>query len=211
MNQSDSQILVIATNNDDKLQEIKPILDGLDITVLSKNDFNNFPEIEENGNSIEENALLKARGTFHETKRPSIADDTGLEVEILNGDPGVFSSRYAGDSATYADNIQKLLNELKSVPDHRRHAQFRCVMAFVDGDYEFTVEGTCKGKIIDSIEGNNGFGYDPVFFVPEYGKTFAQMSYEEKNRISHRGKALVTIKPRIEHYFKEKIVNDNLT
>ena len=201
------QKIVVATNNEDKLNEIKMLLNNLKLNILSKNDFMDFPEMEETGDSLKANALLKARGTFQATGLPSIADDTGLEVSELNGAPGVYSSRYAGTSASYEDNVRKLLNEMENVPIERRGAQFRCAIAFVDGEHEFTIEDVCKGIIIHSPQGNDGFGYDPIFFVPEYGKSFAEMSPELKNNISHRGKALTKIKPYLSEYFEAKVVH----
>ena len=129
------QKIVVATNNEDKLNEIKMLLNNLKLNILCKNDFMDFPEMEETGDSLKANALLKARGTFQATGLPSIADDTGLEVDELNGAPGVYSSRYAGTSASYEDNVRKLLNEMENVPIERRGAQFRCVIAFVDGEH----------------------------------------------------------------------------
>lgn len=201
------QKIVVATNNEDKLNEIKMLLNNLKLNILSKNDFMDFPEMEETGDSLKANALLKARGTFQATGLPSIADDTGLEVSELNGAPGVYSSRYAGTSASYEDNVRKLLNEMENVPIERRGAQFRCAIAFVDGEHEFTIEDVCKGIIIHSPQGKDGFGYDPIFFVPEYGKSFAEMSPELKNNISHRGKALTKIKPYLSEYFEAKVVH----
>ena len=201
------QKIVVATNNEDKLNEIKMLLNNLKLNILSRNDFVDFPEIEETGDSLKANALLKARGTFQATGLPSIADDTGLEVSELNGAPGVYSSRYAGTSASYEDNVRKLLNEMENVPIERRGAQFRCAIAFVDGEHEFTIEDVCKGIIIHSPQGKDGFGYDPIFFVPEYGKSFAEMSPELKNNISHRGKALTKIKPYLSEYFEAKVVH----
>ena len=201
------QKIVVATNNEDKLNEIKMLLNNLKLNILSRNDFMDFPEMEETGDSLKANALLKARGTFQATGLPSIADDTGLEVSELNGAPGVYSSRYAGTSASYEDNVRKLLNEMENVPIERRGAQFRCAIAFVDGEHEFTIEDVCKGIIIHSPQGKDGFGYDPIFFVPEYGKSFAEMSPELKNNISHRGKALTKIKPYLSEYFEAKVVH----
>ena len=201
------QKIVVATNNEDKLNEIKMLLNNLKLNILSKNDFMDFPEMEETGDSLKANALLKARGTFQATGLPSIADDTGLEVSELNGAPGVYSSRYAGTAASYENNVRKLLNEMENVPIERRGAQFRCAIAFVDGEHEFTIEDVCKGIIIHSPQGKDGFGYDPIFFVPEYGKSFAEMSPELKNNISHRGKALTKIKPYLSEYFEAKVVH----
>jgi len=181
--------VVLATRNRDKLREIARLLDPERFKLLTLDDFDDFPEVEEDGATLEENALKKAREVAAATGLLTVADDTGLEVDALGGRPGVYSSRYAGENATYADNVQKLLRELQGVPREKRAARFRCVAAIVDGEREVTAEGVCEGVILEEPRGEGGFGYDPVFFVPEVGKTFAEMSTEEKNAISHRGKA----------------------
>ena len=198
-----SLCLVIATGNPDKLREINAVLAGSHLNLLSMGDFPDFPEIEEDGSTLEENAIKKARGINIYTGYPALADDTGLEVAALNGKPGVFSARYAGESATYDDNVKKLLSELKNIPDSDRNARFRTVMVLADGDKIFSVEGNLEGKILFEARGNGGFGYDPVFYVPEYDQTFAEMSLELKNRISHRGKALSKMKDTLISYYKE--------
>ncbi|MCD6117853.1 XTP/dITP diphosphatase [bacterium] len=180
--------LLLATNNKDKIKELQAILDNSNISLVSLGDISNI-DIEETGSTLEENALIKAHAAFKETGLPSIADDTGLEVDFLDGAPGVYSARFAGENATYADNNKKLIELLNGVSSEKRSARFRCVAAFVYKDVEFSVEGVCEGLILDKITGSRGFGYDPVFFVKEEGKTFAEMTKEEKNRISHRGKA----------------------
>jgi XTP/dITP diphosphohydrolase len=186
--------LVVATRNRDKLREIQAILYGTEVRVLSMNDFPEFPEVAETGATLAENAIKKAKEIFAATQLPSLADDTGLEVTALNGRPGVYSSRYAGENATYSDNVRKLLKEMKLIPTPDRKAMFRTVMALVNGKHVFTVEGMQCGEILFEPRGNNGFGYDPVFWVAEHNQTFAEMPLELKNRISHRGRALAKIK-----------------
>lgn len=188
--------LIIATNNKDKLKEIKEILKDTDINILSKNDFADFPEIEETGRTLEENALLKAFAVYEKYHLPCLADDTGLEVDCLGGEPGVYSSRYAGAHASYADNCRKLLSVIALEPRDNRSARFRTVVAFVDRSGRAqTTSGTIEGEIIDRKRGENGFGYDPIFFVPSKGKTLAELPVEEKNRISHRHDALLKMLP----------------
>ncbi len=188
--------LIIATNNRDKLREMEQILEGTGIDILSAADFRDFPEVEETGETLEENTLLKARAVWDKYHLPCVADDTGLQVDCLGGEPGVYSSRYAGPNATYDDNCNKLLNEVAKVSDEDRSARFRTVIAFIDSQGNaFTAEGTIKGKIIDTKRGTNGFGYDPVFLVPFLGKTLAELSPSEKNKISHRHNALMNILP----------------
>ncbi len=183
--------LVLATNNEDKIREIRHLLDDLPITIMTRNDFLEFPDIEETGSTLKENAILKARAIFDFCDLPALADDSGLEVDALLGAPGVFSSRYAGDNVTYADNNRKLLAELEGVPPEKRTARFRCVIAICwGGDKVETVEGVAEGIITDKSAGISGFGYDPVFFYPPAEKRFSEMTVEEKNLVSHRGKAL---------------------
>lgn len=190
--------LVLATNNKDKIREMKNLLDGMGIEILTSADFENFPEIEETGDTLEENAILKARGIYKFTGLPALADDSGLEVDYLNGAPGVYSSRFAGEDCTYDDNNRKLLIELKGVPEAKRTARFRCVIAICFGESESdttTVDGSADGFITEEKATDiHGFGYDPVFFYPPLGKTFAEITLEEKNKISHRGLALMRAK-----------------
>ncbi len=156
---------------------------------LSLLDFPGMAEVVEDGETLVDNALKKAQTSFQYTHISSIADDTGLEVDQLNGAPGVRSSRFAGEGVSYRDNNEKLLRLLEGVPREKRTARFRCVVAFVGGNGEHWVEGVCEGLILPEYRGDGGFGYDPIFYVPEKEKTFAEMSPEEKNAISHRGKA----------------------
>ena len=180
---------MLATRNRDKVFEIKKLLDPSAFEVVSADEIPDLPEVEEDGATLEENALKKARAVARVTGAITIADDTGLEVHALGGAPGVYSSRYAGEGASYADNVRKLLAELQGVPEDKRSARFRCVVAIVDGSHSLTVEGVCEGRITMEPRGSGGFGYDPVFLEPNSGKTFAEMSPEEKNAVSHRGKA----------------------
>lgn len=186
-------ILVIATKNKNKLREFKEILSGADIEVKSLDDFGPIPTAIEDGNTFDENAYKKAIHTAKVLGLPAIADDSGLCVEALNGEPGVFSARYAGDNATDADNIAKLLANLKNEPN--RKASFQCVLSIaVPSGPALTYEGKCDGVIIDTPRGNNGFGYDPIFYFEEFGKTFAELTSEQKHSVSHRGKALAEVK-----------------
>ena len=165
-------------------------LEGMGIDLRSAFEFADLPEVVEDADTIEGNALKKARETFILTGITSVADDTGLEVDALGGRPGVWSARYAGEGATYAMNVDKLLAELSDVPIDRRTARFRTVIAVAGPAGEWTVDGVCEGEIMTERIGEGGFGYDPVFRPAGYDRSFAEMSIEEKNLISHRGKAL---------------------
>ena len=182
--------LVLATNNEDKIREIKNLLDDLPVTIMTRDDFLEFPDVEETGTTLEENSVLKAKTIAEFCDLPALADDSGLEVDALDGAPGVYSSRYAGKDVSYADNNRKLLTELEGVPQEKRMARFRCVIAVCwGGDDIETVAGTAEGYITEKSAGITGFGYDPVFFFPEVGKTFAEITDQEKNKHSHRGQA----------------------
>ena len=166
-------------------------LSGCDVVCLDEVDLHgNIPEVEETGTSFEENAFLKARTIAKITGLPSVADDTGLEVDALGGAPGIFSARYAGESCTYEDNVKKLLSELSGIATDRRTARFITVAVYVDKETELSAEGVVEGVITEKPEGFGGFGYDPVFSVLDMKKTYAELSDEEKNRVSHRGKAI---------------------
>jgi XTP/dITP diphosphohydrolase len=193
--------LVLATHNPHKIQEIRAIMEDLGLEILTATDFPTIPPLHEDGSTLEENALKKARTVFQATKLPILADDSGLEVFYLAKRPGVLSARYAGPQASYADNNKKLLDELKGVPPRRRNAQFRCVIAFVTENGEQTVEGVTEGMIIEAPRGSSGFGYDPIFRPAGYGQTYAEMSSELKNKISHRAKALERGKSLLRDYF----------
>lgn len=181
--------LLIATRNAHKLREIREIFDIPGLEIVSALDYPEIPDVVEDGETLEANAIKKAVTLARETGLWSMADDTGLEVAALNGEPGVYSARYAGGDASYADNNRKLLGALDGALD--RSAQFRCVMALADpaGDAQI-VEGVCRGRIADAVRGDGGFGYDPLFVPDGFDRTFAELSAEEKNRISHRGRAL---------------------
>jgi XTP/dITP diphosphohydrolase len=180
--------VVLATRNRGKIKEFTALLGRVFEKIMSLRDLDLVPNIIEDGNTFRENALKKARSISELTQKPTLADDSGLEVEALCGRPGVFSSRYAGEDAGDKENIKKLLQELNGVSDRR--ARFVCILALVfPGGREIIVEGTCDGIIIDEPRGEGGFGYDPVFFVPEMKKTMAELTPEEKNLISHRARA----------------------
>lgn len=184
-----SDTIFLASGNPHKIEELKQILNPMGIKLKSTLDFSDADEVDEDQPGLEGNALKKARHWYNETGLPSLADDTGLEVDALDGAPGVYSARYAGENATYEENTQKLLQELKGESD--RSAQFRTVIAFIDqSGEEHLFEGVCRGEIITEKRGEKGFGYDPVFVPEGYHKTFAEISSEEKNRISHRGLAI---------------------
>ena len=187
--------LVVATQNKGKVREIRKALSGLGLKILALGDFSGLPKMEEDGRSFAENALKKARFYSRLLGRLTIADDSGLEVAALNGAPGIYSARYVEERASDRANIQKLLGEMEGVPAWKREAKFRCYVAVAaPGGKETIVEGTCSGRIGFREVGRRGFGYDPVFILPRCGKTMAQLSLEEKNRISHRGKALRKLK-----------------
>ncbi|MAX80526.1 MAG: non-canonical purine NTP pyrophosphatase [Crocinitomicaceae bacterium] len=181
------QELIFATNNTNKLREIQEIL-GASFSILSLKDAGIETEIPEDYETLEENALQKAQFIYERTGKNVFSDDTGLEVEALNGAPGVYSARYAGSKCDSEDNMKKLLVELEG--KENRKAQFRTVVALIIDGKEYTFEGACKGQITLEKSGSKGFGYDPVFQPEGYGQTFAELSAEEKNRISHRGKAI---------------------
>lgn len=187
--------LVLATRNRDKAKELDALLGDLDIAIRTLDEFPDAPEVQEDGDTCEANAVKKAAAIAHIIGLPAIADDTGLEVDALDGRPGVYAARYAGDHATYADNCRKLLHELAGVPSVRRTARFITVaaLALPSGEVRVT-KGVLEGRIAEEPAGSGGFGYDPVFVVPELGKTLAELSPTEKNRISHRAKAFTQVK-----------------
>jgi len=189
--QSAAGKIVIASGNAGKLREIARILGEFNITVVPQSDFG-VVDIEETGGSFLENALIKARHAASATGLPAIADDSGLAVDALDGRPGIYSARYSGLDADAEKNIDKLLAELEGVPDGRRGAVFRCVACYVTPDKSEPIiaEGMWRGLILRERQGDGGFGYDPVFFDPELGRSSSQMSAEEKNSRSHRGQAL---------------------
>ena len=182
--------LVLATHNDGKILEMQYALKDISVDVITLKDFPYIDEIPETGQTLLENAFIKAKTVFNETGLPSLADDTGLEIDALSGEPGVYSARYAGENASYLDNCAKVLSKLDGVRPENRTARFRTIMAFVGKDKKFHCEGNVNGLIIDEMIGHNGFGYDPIFYYPKLEKTFAELKKDEKNSISHRGKAL---------------------
>lgn len=184
--------LILATENPHKAEEIRSILgEGCKLDLLTLSDFPHLKLPPETGTSYRENAVLKARFVAKETGHWAMGDDTGLEVAALGGAPGLYSARYAGEEVTYADNRKKLLEELEDLPDTKRGARFICTVAVSDPEGSVdVVAGRCEGRITRSEAGHGGFGYDPVFFIPAYGKTFSELSPDEKNKISHRGQAV---------------------
>lgn len=187
--------LAVATRNAGKLKEIRQLLEGNVGMIYSLADFPEMPDIVEDGVSFEENALKKAKLTAQRLEKPVLADDSGLCVDALGGRPGIYSARFAGSGADDKENNKKLLAELAGIPFNKRSASFQCVIAlcFPDGSQQ-TFFGELKGMILDEARGANGFGYDPLFLIPEYGKTLAELSSVIKNRISHRGRALAELK-----------------
>jgi XTP/dITP diphosphohydrolase len=194
--------LLIASRNKDKAHELVALLGDLSVAMRTLHDVEGVPEIVEDAETLEGNAIKKATVAFERTGLPSVADDTGLEVGYLQGAPGVYSSRYAGPGASYADNVRKLIGALKGVPPRRRNARFRCVMAFVSsGGVLEVVEGSCPGSILEAPRGNGGFGYDPVFLPDGHLRTFAEMDLATKNGLSHRARAAHAMRPVLVRYF----------
>ena len=193
--------IVIATHNKDKYKELYFGLKSLKVNLKNLFDFPDIGEIFEDGDTLKENALIKARTVFKLTSLPSISDDTGLEVDVLNGAPGVYTARYAGENCSYLENVNKMLYTMKDISDDNRSATFKTVMAYVDGNVELTCEGIVKGTITRSIKGVGGFGYDSIFYSNEKNKTFAEMTIEEKNLVSHRSKAILALKAELVTHF----------
>jgi XTP/dITP diphosphohydrolase len=187
--------LVLATRNRHKGEELAALLGGLGITIRTLDEFPDAPEVVEDGDTCEANAIKKARVIAEFTGLPAVADDTGLEVDALGGRPGVYAARYAGEDATYDDNCRKLLLELTGVPRERRTARFLTVAAIaLPSDGTRVAQGILEGEIAAEASGTLGFGYDPVFLIPELGKTLAELSADQKNAISHRAKAFTQAK-----------------
>lgn len=187
--------VIFATGNEGKMKEIREILGDLDIELLSLKDAGIHADIVEDGNSFEENAEIKAKTICEMTGEITLADDSGLEIDYLNKEPGIYSARYMGEDTSYRIKNGNLIQRLEGVPDEKRTARFVCAVAaaFPDGTVK-TVRETMEGRIGYEEKGENGFGYDPIFYLPEYGCTSAELSMEEKNKISHRGKALRAIR-----------------
>ena len=195
--------VVIATRNRGKIRELQALLEDLGVELVSVAEMEGVPEVVEDGATFLENARKKAVEVARATGLPAIADDSGLEVDALQGRPGIYSARYAGQGASDRDNYMKLLKELEGVPEEKRTARFRCVMvaALPDGTFIWT-DGTCEGLIAEEPKGSQGFGYDPVFYLPDRGRTMAEISKEEKNAISHRGKAMRRLKEKLKDFLK---------
>ena len=184
--------IFLATKNPGKISEFREILSGLSIDLMTCNDLE-IPDVEETGSTFVENAILKARSATETTKLPSIADDSGIEVDFLKGRPGVWSARYAGTDASNEENNLKLLTELQGVAKSERSACYRCVIVFMrfhNDPFPFIAQDTWRGSILEHQKGSNGFGYDPIFYLPDKGMTAAELDSTEKHKISHRKKAL---------------------
>ena len=181
-----NKIIYIATKNEHKVSEIKPILKDLKVNLESISGYDEIPEAIEDGSTFAANARLKAEHYFRYLKKPVIADDSGLVVPALNGEPGIYSARYAGEKSNYALNNEKLLKNMKKLSGNDRYAYFICSVVYKDNNCEVVAEEKCKGRIIFEERGNAGFGYDPIFEYPELNKTFAEIEPEIKNNISHR-------------------------
>jgi XTP/dITP diphosphohydrolase len=196
--------IVVATRNRGKVMEIAAALAALPVEIVSLDQFPAIPDAEESGDTFTANAILKATHYALHTGQPCLADDSGLEVDALNGAPGVYSARYAGPEADDAANNAKLLAALAGVPESGRTGRFRCVLAYVDPDGTLlTAEGTCEGLILAEPRGTSGFGYDPLFFFPGTGKTLAEMAVADKNAVSHRGQALRNMATMLTRYYHE--------
>jgi XTP/dITP diphosphohydrolase len=195
------RVLLLATTNPHKVDEYRAILSDLPFTFLSLNDIQLDMDVEETGTTFRENAELKARAYAQASGLLSLADDSGLEIDALDGAPGVYSARFAGVDATYEERFDILLTRLRDVPMERRTARFRCVISLAEpSGYLRSVDGTIEGVIADAPRGKNGFGYDPIFLVPALGKTTAELTAEQKNKISHRGRAAQRARELLEHW-----------
>lgn len=197
--------IIFATGNMGKMKEIKMILGDLNIPVVSMKEAGITAEIVEDGKSFEENAIIKAKAISSLTGEVALADDSGLEIDYLNGEPGIYSARYMGEDTSYHIKNANLIKRLEGVPDEERTARFVCVMAaaFPDGRV-ITTRGTIEGRIGYEERGENGFGYDPIFYLPEYQCTTSELELEKKNELSHRGKALRQMKERLKEWLKEE-------
>lgn len=187
--------IIFATGNEGKMKEIRLLLEDLGVRILSLKEAGIHLDIQENGKTFEENAVIKARTVMKETGALVLADDSGLEIDYLNGEPGVYSARYLGEDTSYRIKNQNLIDRLRGVPEEKRTARFVCVIAAVFPDGRIlTTRGTIEGVIGYEERGEGGFGYDPIFWLPEYGCSTAELSMEKKNELSHRGKALSAMK-----------------
>lgn len=194
--------LIVATRNKGKIAEISKLLEGMQFEVMSMEQAGMQAEIEETGYSFQENCMIKAKTIFDAIGGAVLADDSGLEVDYLNGAPGIYSSRFAGENATDADRVRKLLRLMEGVPKEKRNARFVCAVTAILEDGRVLMDSAvCEGYIAGEPKGNNGFGYDPVFFLPELNMTMAEIDSDTKNKISHRAKALQLIKDQMTKYY----------
>ncbi|MGB5427000.1 MAG: XTP/dITP diphosphatase [Gammaproteobacteria bacterium] len=194
--------IVLASSNPGKVREINQLLATLDLHVQPQSEFGVI-DAEETGLTFVENAILKARNAAQHTGLPAIADDSGIEVDALNGAPGIYSARFAGDNASDQQNLEKLLAELEGMPEAQRSARFQCLMVFMAHANDPTpviCQGTWEGRILTAARGDNGFGYDPVFYVPTHDCSSAELSADVKNALSHRGQALRQLVTALQHY-----------
>ncbi len=200
--------LIIATKNKGKVEEIKSILAGCNFRVISQNEAGIDIDVEETGLAFEENSLLKARAIQEISGEMVIADDSGIEIDFLRGAPGIYSARFLG-KITDEERCQGVLKLMNGIPDEFRNARFRCAVSIVTNIEEMTFLGTLEGKISFSPKGNKGFGYDPIFFVPQYKKTLAQLDENIKNNISHRGKAFKLLAKKLKNWSSHEIISSN--
>ncbi len=195
------QKILFATGNAGKMREIREILQDMDAEILSMKEAGIEADIQENGTTFEENAVIKAKAVAAAAGQSEVivlADDSGLEIDYLNKEPGIYSARYLGENTSYAVKNQNLIDSLEGVPDHKRTARFVCAIAAVLPEGEvITTRGVIEGRIDYEEKGSNGFGYDPIFYVPEFGRTTAELSIDEKNRVSHRARALEDMKTKL--------------
>lgn len=199
MSHNMKRTIVFATGNEGKMREIRQIMKGIHVELLSMKEAGIEADIVEDGESFAENAVIKAKAVAEKTNHIVLADDSGLEIDYLNKEPGIYSARYMGEDTSYDLKNANLLERLEGVPDEKRTARFVCAIAAAMPDGEvFTTVGIIEGRIGYEIEGENGFGYDPIFYLPEYGCTSAQLSEDEKNAISHRGRALAAMREELE-------------
>lgn len=188
--------ILLATTNKGKIRELEELLKNTDIAIMSLSDLPDYIEVAETGKTFAENAFIKARAVCALSQIVTLADDSGLEVDALDGAPGVYSARYAGEPKSDQRNIDKLLKDLEGIPEEKRSARFRCCLAVVCPDgREYVTEGSVEGRILFAEKGNDGFGYDPVFYLPDMGKTMAELSLDQKNELSHRAKAFAKAVP----------------
>lgn len=195
--------IIFATGNEGKMREVRMILADLKLPIVSMKEAGVTGDIIENGTTFEENALIKARAVMERTGEMALADDSGLEIDYLDGAPGIYSARFMGEDTPYEKKNAAILEKLSGVPEQERTARFVCAIACVMPDgTELTSRGTMEGRIAYEIRGENGFGYDPIFYLPECGCSSAQISPEQKNELSHRGKALRSMKEKLRAYWE---------